>query len=161
MARRISIPLLVLLLSSPVVAQQASNLAGFHRAGQTFLTWDEVASPGARYRVYRHTQPITTGNLNQATLVADVDDQTSAYLNERAHPTPIQQNFIIQDLGPELLDTQGLFVWTAASSGSFYYAVTAVVNAVENTTVSSGNSTGPVAEVVADPKPVLVWQSPS
>ena len=142
--------------------QQAGGLAAFHRAGQTFLTWDEVTTvAGERYRVYRHDQPITSGNLGQARRVADIDDATSAFTNERGHPTPIQQNFIIQGLGPELSDDTGLFVFTARQSGASYYAVTVVISGIENVAISAANAVGPVAETVADPEPVLVWVSPS
>ena len=79
----------------------ASNLRAFHRAGQVFLTFEEVNSPftdpfGAKaevtwnelstlwqrmregkvpqvaYRIYRHGRRITAGNLHEATLLDEV-----------------------------------------------------------------------------------------
>ena len=75
------------------VPPQPSGLKVFHRAGQTFVTWsetekriaDERATWGTlqkalaeldaervvRYRVYRHTEPITAKNLAKAELLAE------------------------------------------------------------------------------------------
>jgi len=73
---------------------RASKLRAFHRAGQTFLTWQEIEDPvgrdtiawgplqgvldrldtdrRVRYCVYRHTGRITPANLNEAELIARV-----------------------------------------------------------------------------------------
>jgi len=85
----------------------ATGLKAFHRAGQVFLTFDEVKNPFAdpfegqqdvawdqiqglqqqvragqapeiAYRVYRHTRPITAANLHEATLLDEVP-QFSAF----------------------------------------------------------------------------------
>ena len=45
-------------------AQTVTGLQGRYRAGQTFLTWNEVSGLGRRYRVYRSETPIlTVGDL--------------------------------------------------------------------------------------------------
>lgn len=163
--------LIVLGLLAPLhqgAAQTPTELAAFHRSGQTFLTWRELPGPGNEYyRVYRHTQPITPGNLGSATRVAQVPDSSAMYMTERWMTdygmTPVQRNFIINDLGPELQDTQGLFVFTVhpGEEGVAYYAVTSLAQGVENTTVIPGQNalTTGVQESVADPLPVMVWRS--
>ncbi|MCU0294290.1 MAG: hypothetical protein MUF10_20275, partial [Thermoanaerobaculaceae bacterium] len=46
---------------------QPTALQAVHRSGQTFLTWSErVDMTGERYRVYRHSSPITATNLGSA-----------------------------------------------------------------------------------------------
>ncbi len=73
---------------------QVGGLTAIHRAGQTFLTWQEIedplegapptwgrvraalegadAKPRVRYLVFRHTEAITAGNISAAALVARV-----------------------------------------------------------------------------------------
>ena len=149
-------------------AQTPTELDAFHRSGQTFLTWRELPGAGnEHYRVYRHTAPITSGNLGSATRIAEIPDSSAMYLTERWMAdygiTPVQQNFIISDLSPELEDTEGLFVFTVhqGEEGTAYYAVTSAVQGAENTTVVPGQNalTVGVAEEVAEPLPVMVWQS--
>lgn len=164
-------------LTAPAAAQptppQPANLAAFQRSGQTFLTWTEVAGlNGEAYHIYRHTAPITAATLAQATQLTatwgPLGEGSSAFHSDRERggggsTYPSLHNYVIDDLGPQLSDETGLFVWTTAGTGDFYYAVTTVHGGVENrTSFSAANSlASPVAETVADPLPVLVWQSPS
>lgn len=148
-------------------------LAAFHHSGQTFLTWlEDTSVNGESYHVYRHTEPITTGNLAVATRLTEtwgpLPEGSSIFYTDRECDTdcsdillyPGLHHYVITDLGPELDDTTGLFVWTSKQAGNFYYAVTVVQGVVE--TLPPGNSLlAPIAETVADPEPVLVWQSPS
>ncbi len=85
-------------------------------------------------------------------------DDTSAYTNERSRSQPVQRNFIISDRGPELSDDTGLFVWTAHEAGPAYYAVTEVVNGVEDRSLVAGRNatTAAVQEAVETTRPVLV-----
>ncbi|MCP4661074.1 MAG: hypothetical protein GY856_37200, partial [bacterium] len=54
------------------VAAQPTGLSTFHRSGQTFVTWfEDTASSGESYHVYRHAAPINAGNLGQATRLTD------------------------------------------------------------------------------------------
>lgn len=165
------------LWAAPAAAQpappQPTNLVVAHRNGQTFLTWTEVASlSGEAYHIYRHTAPITAATLAQATQLTapwgPVGEGSAAFDSDRERggggsTYPGLRNYIISDLGPQLSDGVGLFVWTPAAGGPFYYAVTTVQSGIENrSSFSAANSlAGPVAEGVADPQPVLVWQSPS
>jgi predicted esterase len=139
-------------------ALQATDLASFHRSGQTFLTYREHA-PAANYRAYRSRSPIRTpAELAAAEFLGEVDDRTS--LNHRE--SLIVQgtvHYVIDAAKPPLAPDDGLFVHTTAAAGSFHYAVTRVENGVENTSLTlgqGGNSlAAPVAEVVAPPEPVL------
>ena len=120
--------------------------------------------------MYRHTQPIAAANLPQAVSVATLPEGTSIFHTERSRASDYPSesnggyvsltNYVIQPLGTPLSDTMGLFVWTVAENRSTYYAVTTILQGSENRTdFSTGNTYGPVEETVADPLPVLVWES--
>jgi pimeloyl-ACP methyl ester carboxylesterase len=153
---------------SQLGAQTPTELAAFHRSGQTFLTWRELAGGQDEfYRIYRHTEAITGGNLGSAQVVATIPDSSAMYWTDRWLAdygyTPTQQNFIVNDLGAELDDSQGLFVYTTQTGedGTAYYAVTTVTGGSENSTIVAGDNalTTGVDEAVDDPSPVMVWQS--
>lgn len=145
-------------------------IQAFHRSGQTFLTWAERTDlTGEEYRVYRDTAPLSAGNLTPARRIAQLPEGTSIYYTERMRAEdPVYapetnggyaslRNYIINPLGPQLSDNTGLFVWTTGETQSSYYAVTTVVGEQE---VFLG-ATGALQETLADPEPVLVWESPS
>ena len=146
---------------------QPTSLTAFHRSGQTFVTWTERTDlSGERYHVYRHTSPITSANLAQATRLTQtwgaLGEGSSIFWSERSREPPITPNYVIQNLGTPLSDTTGLFVWTTHEDGTFYYAVTTVQGGTENVTdFGPGNTAGPIAEAVADSQPVKVWQAAS
>ena len=139
-----------------------ADASAFHRSGQTFLTWPEVPnSPALTYRIYRHTSPINSATVTQAQLLAEVPQGSGIYWTERARAVepPIEdagymslRNYVISDLGSQLPDGTGLFVWTTHADGPAYYALT------------TGNgdllkTIGPIEERVAESQPVLVQQS--
>ncbi len=140
----------------------ATGIQAFHRSGQTFVTWNEALNVGGEhYHVYRHSSPISTGNLSQAQRLTSkwgpLDENTSVHqLTGAGAP----QTFVINDLGTPLSSDQGLFVHTTASGsgGAWYYAVTQVTNGVEVLTISPGSNatTSAVNETVTVPAPVLV-----
>jgi len=144
---------------------QPTSLTAFHRSGQTFVTWTERTDlSNERYHVYRHTSPITSASLAQATRLTQtwgaLGEGSSIFWSERSREPPITPNYVIQNLGTPLSDTTGLFVWTTHEDGTFYYAVTTVQGGTENVTdFGPGNTAGPIAEAVADPQPVKVWQA--
>ncbi len=155
----------------PPGSDQPANLEVFHRSGQSFLTWSEREDiVGEQYVIYRHTQPITSSNLSSAEILATLPEGTCAYWTERMRDAdyPPEQNagyrslrnYVIQPLGEELPDGTGFFVWTAHRDQNSYYAVTMIQGGSENRTdFSSENTDGPIPEQVADPSPILVWQS--
>jgi len=77
-----------------------------HRSGQTFITWREIeslvgddrptwgelkqlledldAKRAVRYRIYRHTRPITAGNLHEAEWLAEVKPLSGYNVNGRS-----------------------------------------------------------------------------
>jgi len=153
---------------SEVSGQTPTEIEAFFHSGQTFLTWRECNDAGNEfYRIYRHAEAITETNLNSAEMIATIPDSSAMFLTERWLTdwglTPTQRNFIITDLGPELDDDQGLFVFTPheGEEGTRFYAVTSVVGGTENTTVVAGDNAllDGVTESVDEPDPVLVWQS--
>jgi len=152
---------------------QPTGIAVFHRSGQTFITWDERTDiQEEQYRIYRHDQPVTESTIDTAGLLAVLPEGTSIFHTERrrAEDFPPDENcgyesltnYIITPLGDQLADTRGLFVWTADTAGTAYYAVTTVHDGGENNAdFGSGNTYGPVEETPEDPVPVLVWESAS
>jgi len=155
----------------PVIGSQPENLAVFHRNGQSFLTWSERNDiVGEQYVIYRHTQPITASNLSSAEKLATLPEGTCAYGTERMRENDYPpennggyrslRNYVIQPLGNELSDGTGFFVWTTHQNQNSYYAVTMISGGSENQTdFSIENMVGPLPESIADPSPVLVWQS--
>lgn len=107
-----------------------AGLTTVHREGQTFLTFAEV-SGAAAYYVYRETSPITT--VSGKTPVATLDEDSGLNLHT-------SDGFIIEDEGAELDADVGLLVWTTASSGTYYYAVT---SDLDTTTVTAGINSSP------------------
>jgi Ca2+-binding RTX toxin-like protein len=140
----------------------ATNLNVDFRSGQSFITWNEDTSrSGEGYNVYRHNQPITTSNLNQAEKLTSkwgpLDDDTSIH---KLATGSAPGRFVIDDLGRVLDANEGLFVYTTQSndSGNAYYAVTQVNGGNEDRTIRAGvNATSSaVSESVQTPQPVLV-----
>ncbi len=148
--------------AQPAPASTAGGLEAVHRSGQTFLTWPEVNDDlSITYSVYRHTAPIDANTLNEAALLAELPQGTGIYWTERGRFAPngedhsayrSLQNYVIEDLGPELPDGTGLFVWTAQEDAEAYYAVASSDGALFA-------AAGPISEQMSTPAPVLVWQS--
>ncbi len=151
-----------LIPSTPFIAEEAdvvSQLNARHRSGQTFLTWPET-SQTARYNIYRHSQPITTNTLPSATLLnrrwGSLGPDTSV---NRYATADVPANFVIEDLSAPLSSDTGLFVYTIpeGEQAQAYYAVTSIVNGLENTRIVPGVNSlaSPVQEASATPIPIL------
>ncbi len=155
---------------------QPDSLTASHRSGQTFLTWHERTDLTAeRYRIYRHSAPISAANLADAHLLAEIGEGSSTFFAGRYQDYAIPPNWayrysdrlIIENDGTALNGDTGLLVWTlaitdfsGAASGTGYYAVTTVADGVENQSdFGPGNTVGPVAEAVALPQPVRIQQN--
>ena len=138
--------------------QNPTDLQAANRNGQTFLTWNEIATAGASYNVYRSTDPfVNPSQLTDANRLGTVSDSSS--FNERLsdilnNPTTF---YVIQNGSPALTESQGLFVHTTNEDGNFFYAVTSVVDNVENTVLTSGQNTlsNAVSETVSAVQPVF------
>ncbi len=172
-----SIPLaLAFLLLSPWATAQGPTAKAVHRAGQTFITWQEVE--GAKeYRVYRALEPIR--DPAQAACVGSVDEDSTLNFRAAAGDILEQQrkkgvqspprpqrpakrdlavdqltaaredpayHFVMEPRGKPLGDPVGLFVYTAKKDQTAHYAVTAGEKIVA--------VSGPVSERVAMPEPV-------
>jgi hypothetical protein len=105
-------------------AGQITGLRAFHRAGQTFLTWDDPADTfgnapvtwgqlreslrstdgkrALRYRVYRHTEPITARNVAKARRLADVGPLSGFNVNSWSIERLINQTVFANDDRGEL-----------------------------------------------------------
>ena len=129
------------------------------------------------YRVYRHTKPITARTLGRAELMREVEEIRPAY-NLDAVPTTEHagRNSRPSKVAPggnrrldvlvrrfrvpmqrQLTSGENLCVLTARQKGSFYYAVTAVVDGYEGVKeLGARNSLAePVAEKVEPVAPLL------
>lgn len=150
--------ILLLLYSDSALGQNPTNLQAANRNGQTFLTWNEIASAGASYRVYRSTEPIVNASqLTDTNRLGTVGDRSS--FNERLSEilSDTTTYYVIQTGTPALTESQGLFVHTTNTGGNFYYAVTSFVNNIENTVLTSGQNTlsSAVSESVSAVQPVF------
>jgi hypothetical protein len=120
--------------------------------------------------VYRHTQPITAGNLDRARLLAEVPEGSSRFqemwkrdgsglLEPGRRDSPAVRGRLIPRLvirpvgGPgekcRMLEADtGLLVWTAkhARPTRCHYAVTTVAGGKEERTIGEGNTAGPIEE---------------
>lgn len=147
------------LVPTALLSTPASTVTAFPRDGQIFITWDQITDQGYEYRIYRSLAPIAEpSDLASAQLLATLWDSTA--LNERASFwTDSLYTFVITEGEPPLPLTKGLFVYTAKEDVTAYYAVTAVVEGVEDSTIDAGpgGNTTPdgVPETVSVPQPVL------
>lgn len=153
-----------------------ANLELLHRSGQTFVTWDEVPGvPEVRYRVYRSHQPFDEGNFAQAQLLAELPVDSGLFYPERYRTEPSGdqwavrhfERYVIEDHGAELAPGRGLFVWTPDAddldgqlSGDAYYAVTSVLDGVENNALGASGAAAQVSESVDEPLPVWAKTGP-
>ena len=157
-ARRIALALGLWCAGALGSAQVVSEIAVRHRAGQTFVTWRELASQGVRYRIYRSDRVMrTAADLGAAEFLGEVDDRSSRNQG-RSLATGVEHTWIIEDGAPPLAVDQGLFVYTVerGSKGAFY-AVTSVHHGAEDRTLVPGSNVNRLsfAERIAPPQPVL------
>lgn len=114
------------------VPPQATGLKVLHRAGQTFITWQEVnslikaekvtwgdvkaalADPGdaCRYRIYVHEKPITAQSILDASCVAEVGSLSAYNTNGRNVEYLIGQAMIKPDQMGELAGKFNGFIRT-------------------------------------------------
>ncbi len=134
-----------------------------HRAGQTFLTWRELAGPDVRYRVYRSERPLRTAqDLDGADLLGEVDDRSSRNQG-RSLASGVERTWILSSGGAALAANQGLFVHTVQRHTKHaHYAVTSVIAGNENRTLVPDGNTNRLSmvETVTAPEPVLQTSGP-
>lgn len=157
----LSCSILLLTSSWAFSQQQASNLQVTHRHGQSFLTWDEINSPGYKYNIYRSLNPITVpADLASADLLGEVGDTTS--INHRwdvADPPGAPHYWTVPTLtgDSQLSELDGLFVHTCEQNQDAYYAITAIRGSNEITVINPGSNstTAAVTETAQLPQPVF------
>jgi hypothetical protein len=134
-----------------------TNLNAFYRDGQVFVTWDNLSTTGVRYNLYKSSTPIQNGaQLLNAENLGAVRDNSAR--NLRLTGIFGIRYFKIDSSGTPLNSTQGLFVTTSTEQGSFYYAVTTIINNTEDTTIQFGTNSlqTSITEMIEMPRPV--WQ---
>ena len=114
------------------VPPQVRGLDVFHRSGQTFITWQEVAplitaekptwgeiervkaeaENPITYRIYAHTKPIDAANLHQAELMVEVEPLSCYNVNGRNIEYLIGQAMIQPDEMGELARDHNSFMYT-------------------------------------------------
>lgn len=131
--------------------------------GQVFLTWKNPQASNLQYNVYRSTSPLTSAaSLNGSTYLGFVRDNSAKNIRKS---TLYGGNyyFKITSTGAPLTSDRGLYVATCTDNNSYYYAVTVVTlsnNQEDKSVINTGNSLAtPIAEAIADPQPVLQYQS--
>ena len=120
-----------------------------------------------RYRVYCHTEPITSRNFGEARLLYSVKPG-SVYVEERVPwavhgehgPTYLKKGEILKRVTLEadkpLPPGTGFHWHTVEKTGRAYYAVVTAIDGVENTVqIASQNSIGPIDVRVETPMPML------
>ncbi len=166
---------LMLLATSACLAAEpeVTGIHAVHQHGQTFVTWKdaEVGEAGAkfRYSLYRSREPITAANLQQAELCYRGVLNHSARLfgtafNAKDRLDPTKPAATIEPGGTPLTPWSGLAVHTVQAAGKAYYAVVATDDKFEPLShVVPGRSatTEPVAEQVAQPRPIKLHDSKS
>lgn len=130
---------------------------GFYRQGQVFLTWNNLSNSNTLYKVYRAQAPILHGaQLNQAEYLGHTWQYSAKDIDLSIH-YGTDHYLRIDSGGIPLPASCGLFVATTLANGSYYYAVTTLLNESEDTTIVVGlNSTAsPIQETVMHPHPVF------
>ncbi len=171
---------IVTVVEEDLSESQVSNIALLHREGQIFVTFEEIvqivddpeiqykqlyalkdAYPRTiQYRIYASDTPITEADLSSLTPVGSVDMLSGWNLDLYGISTQYKENvavrYVIEDLGAPLGLSQGLFVTNPPETGLRWYAVTAVVDGVENTNiVENENMMAIYNETVGQGTPVL------
>ncbi|HYV91068.1 MAG TPA: T9SS type A sorting domain-containing protein [Chitinophagales bacterium] len=155
--KKLFILFLGIICFSASFATKATNFTGTYRNGQVFFTWTNISPGGATYKLYRSSTIITQGSQLSSCEYLGLTNQTSALNSNLTNHDLANRYYIIQTGGSPLASTQGLFVTTSVANASYYYAVTTVVNSVEDTAiaVNTNSLSAAIAETVATPQPVL------
>ena len=149
---------ILLLTANTLYAYTVSNLNGFYRNGQVFLTWTNPAAVHLEYKVYRSSNEITDASqLTVAAYMGFVRD--SSAFNIRKTKLQGANNFFVIDPSQVPLNaSQGLYVATA-HNGNYFYAVTVVdlTTSTEDKTINVGNNSlqNSISQSVDEPQPVL------
>jgi pimeloyl-ACP methyl ester carboxylesterase len=162
-----------------LAAEQVSELKARHKAGQTLLTWQEIAPPvtqelisvielekirasldrdrKVRYRIYRSRQQITS--VKGLELIAEVPSLTgwnTDYYGVYPKPNDRALRYVVEEGQAPVSPGTGIYAHNPKDAGKAYYAVTVSVNGKENTSISQENALQtPIDEVVGLGLPIL------
>jgi pimeloyl-ACP methyl ester carboxylesterase len=147
---------------------KTEKMAVHYRNGQIFITWAENKDlNNETYRVYHSSELITTENLENATLLSTLSEDSARFYTNRYQSAENEKwteryvrRYVIEDKGKQLPSNTGLLVWTLAPGDmdendkqAGYYAVTIEPENQEEI-LEDGYSLGPVLEMINDPLPV-------
>src|SRR5262249_44728965 len=128
---------------------RVQGLRAWHRAGQTFLTWQEVDPPvtaeqltikewkGAharlaadskqlRYRIYRSSAPITRATIGEAEWVDEVSPLScwnSDYYGVYPQDNYKLMRYVVEEGKQSVPPGTGIYVHNPGQAGKAYYAV--------------------------------------
>ncbi len=113
------------------LGSEVGTIDAFHRSGQTFVTWPEMAGHvDIRYLVYRDSEPILFSRTEDAELLASLGPDSGRYryvpfdkFTCADYRPPMQT--IVPDAEP-LEEGTGLFVHTVPIERESYYAISAL-----------------------------------
>lgn len=133
-----------------------TKLQGTYSNGQVFLTWKNI--PGeAYYKVYRSKVSITGSTQLAGCEYLGWTDKNSAQDNNLSAHNGIVSYYHLDSNDIPLKPGVGLFVATTLEDGNYFYAVTSILNGVENLSVVAGSNSiiQAIAETVAITLPVF------
>ena len=131
-----------------------------------------------RYRVYRHTRPITAQTIGEAELLGEVvpgscintrmgmerdtrrkETRARRITREFGSTAHVVALRLAVQPGKPVAAGTGIYVHTVGRAGKGYYAVLTAMNGTTNTIeISADNAVGPIDETPAPPEPVLYKQ---
>ncbi len=159
--------------------QQAGKLTARHRAGQTLLTFAEVESPvmqetisavelrkarrdmdsraKVRYRIYHSEQRIDSlEGLKPVAEVPPLSGWNADYYGVSPRPADMALRYVVEDRQAPVAPGTGICAHNPPRAGDAFYAVTRVVDGVENRAIGPSNSLqAPIREMVGQGLPVL------
>jgi hypothetical protein len=142
--------------------------------GQRMPEFERVRElPEVRYRIYRHTRPITPKTIGQAKLVGAARPlcgydhkmviifSSGEYYQKHERPDNVIPTLCFDDL-TAVAPGRAFYVHTPGKAGKAYYAVTTARNGTENMAVTNANSLErPVAETAKTPTPIRYFTTRS
>jgi len=169
--------------------KQVAGVKVLARGGNTFITFKEIdrlvekdeltigeyaairsklaqaeKTRRVRYRILRHTRPITPANVAAAAVLAEVAPLSGANhdggLGHFGRKKETQNRFVVDLAKGKVPWGTGLYVHTTAeAAGTFHYAVVAVINGRANLKdITAANAPPAGAAEKASPRPVPVLQ---
>ena len=134
-----------------------NNLSGFYNSGQVFLTWQKAEDTTAFYKVYRSLSPISNGSQLANCEYLGLTNSHSSRDHDLSRHDGFDQFLVIEAGKPPLSSNTGLFVATTLLNGAYYYAVTTLIEGIEELTIIQGANSlqNPVIETVDIPQPVF------